>query len=887
MKKKINRKPKYQGGTQVPNNVFTDFLGSFGSSTWDNVRIPRKKDDIPQTIANPVRVGNALSMNQIFNPNYSANANFENILNAPMPTTQAQVTPTNYPITQGMGNAYMNSNSPTVTATTSPETMGNVTTTYGVEQPQTATPYYPINDTRSPLYFEGTPQTTDTENKYTPPIQYFNPYGGVDLQSAATFLGQSIKDKNDLGIVGSSAKLLTGLGRNIVGGLGLGNRENFIQTEYDRRVRQAQIPATQSFQEGGQQGIEAQIVQALQQGADPQQVLQTLIESGMEENQATQLVEGIMQQLQSPQENFMQKGGTIVKELTGEYTTSLNKNDPSVTAEVEHNEYLQDNLGGITKAIGDTHEKGGVHVNLEPGERIVSDHLKVGKENAKHYTDNFGLEVRPKDTYAKVLDKFTAKSGLKALVEEQEDIIKKLKKQEEIVRDNQSATTTVDLNKEFLSTKLAELEEQKTPLEEARKSLMDDVFNRQEASKSDEENTEATYQIGGYHPRTEEQKRQTLKDFLSTARFAGYDGNITGNEKDLNAAVAELQNWSVANQPQSTEQYARAVDITAKGVDLIKANNPEIFAQIGIPADKPSAQYTPEEKNALVSVMKSKGLDTSEFYLNQFADGLIENRFPNAPANYLQTPVYNNILPTAGNIPNQYNPYTEPVNTQEDVVATQGQRDNLNTLLLPNQMPLMPDSLEGALKLTRRYDRIDPLMLTPDQQISELRAQESQAQQQINQLPDSQRTAALANLSAITQQNIAKTIADTNRQNLGSDAQSQQFNAQVQMQEENARGVDLNDYERKILTAKAITDQNTRNYYNQMQAVNLTNYNAVNNVNRLNELYSNFGYGNNGIERLGVMPTFYKEQALASPLVTTDVSKTKKRATKKRFGGKS
>lgn len=56
-----------------------------------------------------------------------------------------------------------------------------------------------------------------------------------------------------------------------------------------------------------------QVAQALQQGADPQEVLQQLLQMGLEESEAIQLIEGIMQQMQqeSPQQEqpMMQNGG--------------------------------------------------------------------------------------------------------------------------------------------------------------------------------------------------------------------------------------------------------------------------------------------------------------------------------------------------------------------------------------------------------------------------------------------------------------------------------------------------------------------------------------------------------------------------------------------------
>jgi hypothetical protein len=52
------------------------------------------------------------------------------------------------------------------------------------------------------------------------------------------------------------------------------------------------------YQDGGEQQVAQQAAQALQQGAQPEQVMQMLLESGMTQDQAVRLVQAIMQQVQ-------------------------------------------------------------------------------------------------------------------------------------------------------------------------------------------------------------------------------------------------------------------------------------------------------------------------------------------------------------------------------------------------------------------------------------------------------------------------------------------------------------------------------------------------------------------------------------------------------------
>jgi hypothetical protein len=646
------------------------------------------------------------------------------------------------------------------------------------------------------------------------------------------------------------------------------------------------------FQEGGQ-AVQDQVMQIIQMYAqmaqqDPQAIMEQLQQMSPEEQQ--QAIQQMAQSLQQPQqEQQFQKGGEFAKKLTGEYTTPLDENDPTINAEVEKDEYLQSPDGEITRALGETHEKNGTKVNLEGGTRIVSDHLKLGGVNAKHYKENFDLEVKATDTYAKVLDRFTKKSGLQKIVDEQEKVIEQLKKSEESVQGSSISESTNNLNKMFLSEKLSELEQEKSPLLEARKALMDDVFQRQEASKPAEESSQEQFQIGGTSKPygenwTNEDKKQRYLGFLQQARFSGYEGNLTGKESNIDKSWGELQAYMRSNKPEETEAYAKSARMTAKGVTMLKQSRPDLFKSLNIPLNKKDSEYSQEETDKLKTALVETGTTPQGFWLEQFNDNLGAYRFPVLPTD-LKAVGANIQQISAPQLPNFYkepekSPTTE--NTEVGKIKDQQEdtRKSLNLMTLPNQSPMMPDSLEGALKITRRYDRVDPMQFSPEQQLGAIKGQEAQAMEQINQLPESQRAGALANLSAITQENLAKVYSDVNRTNLVADNQAQQFNAQTQAQEENARGVDLQSYENKIMRAKATTDADRRGYYNQLQAIDLANYNAVNNTNLLNQMYENYGYNGSSVEQTQGAPKFnYAPNGI--PLTNT-----KKKTTKKRFGGK-
>ncbi len=70
------------------------------------------------------------------------------------------------------------------------------------------------------------------------PYQFYNPYGGVDIPTAANYLGQSIEEGNAFGIVAGGLKVATGLGRNILGGMGQQNRKQEAMKNYFENKRE-------------------------------------------------------------------------------------------------------------------------------------------------------------------------------------------------------------------------------------------------------------------------------------------------------------------------------------------------------------------------------------------------------------------------------------------------------------------------------------------------------------------------------------------------------------------------------------------------------------------------------------------------------------------------
>lgn len=189
--------------------------------------------------------------------------------------------------------------------------------------------------------------------------------------------------------------------------------------------------------------------------------------------------------------------------LTGEVIKGLKPGKGiERNAEVEKNEYIQFPDGVTQKAVGNKHEKGGIDLSIPDGTKVVSDHLTVGASFAKKLQKEFGISVKAGDTYAKAIDKYTTKIGLKKLNEEQEELFRTLKKEMESTKDEGS----MRMNREYLSEKISQVEQKKKGLEEQRAQFFNVVFDAQEQSKSAKGvSDEDTFKMGGVSEKNFEQ----------------------------------------------------------------------------------------------------------------------------------------------------------------------------------------------------------------------------------------------------------------------------------------------------------------------------------------------------------------------------------------------
>lgn len=157
--------------------------------------------------------------------------------------------------------------------------------------------------------------------------------------------------------------------------------------EQDQMGGQMPMPQEEAAgQEAQLQEIMQQVAEMLQQGADPQQIMEQLIEAGIPEDQALQMIQGVMEQMQSS-EPQMKKGGEMIKRADGSYSKRG----------------LWDNIRA-NKGSGKKPTK----QMLEQERKIKSGYEYGGMYGLDSYReggepDNAGFQALPEDVKAKIL----------------------------------------------------------------------------------------------------------------------------------------------------------------------------------------------------------------------------------------------------------------------------------------------------------------------------------------------------------------------------------------------------------------------------------------------------------------------------------------------------
>lgn len=599
------------------------------------------------------------------------------------------------------------------------------------------------------------------------------------------------------------------------------------------------------------------------------------------------------------------KDGGVSKydNLTGQFieelpTRLLHKAD----SEVEDDEFLKFPNGEIREAKGDTHENGGIDLNLPDNTQILSDHLKVGKTLAKDLKKEHGINVKASDTYAQALTKYNKKLGLEELNNTQAELFEMLEKEEKTSDDK-----TKKVNASYINSKIVDIENKKKALGEDKSAMFDKLFDKQEATKPKKKEE---FRYGGVSEakiRAIAEKNGLSMDkamFLLGGKKGHYqDGDeVIGDEEETIRAIIEHENTQTGNvaghqskegqffgrsdeeiktrikqganlYPELYNKYFAAGDFSKDNVlgfqqDYNKQADANLaFAEKSMAApefekfknrieeskfvDDPSSfRYTdsklgrftssrPGFESKVFNEEKTKALKEQGItHLSQLlsnpekakAAGLTEEDIARASSIKTDNPDINFALAPIKE--QAAEPVAEPV-VEEEIVQPDPTEDIVSTgfipeakqakgFVFPDQSLLPPGALEPHLLLKSRRQRIDPVKMGVEDQLTEINRQAENVESQLATLPANQRAAALASILATTQQSGAKAITDVNRLNVQQQQSADLFNIQQADTEKQLQGANLLSFEQRQLTAKAKTDKDLRDYleFNRNVALN-------------------------------------------------------------------
>ena len=154
--------------------------------------------------------------------------------------------------------------------------------------------------------------------------------------------------------------------------------------------------------------------------------------------------------------------------------------NPNGQTNLEGGEFVKRNNGMVQPVVGEPHIKNGkiaegVDAQLEGGDKVLSDYVKLRPNDIKELKDRYDISLKKGDTPAKAQTKFEAKIGLKKEEEGLATLAEKLEKALKI-----KDVTTQELSVQALQSKITKQNEKIAPLKEVSAMAFEDFFIRQE-----------------------------------------------------------------------------------------------------------------------------------------------------------------------------------------------------------------------------------------------------------------------------------------------------------------------------------------------------------------------------------------------------------------------
>ena len=317
--------------------------------------------------------------------------------------------------------------------------------------------------------------------------------------------------------------------------------------------------------------------------------------------------------------------------------------NPNGQTNLEGGEFVKRNNGMVQPVVGEPHIKNGkiaegVDAQLEGGDKVLSDYVKLRPNDIKELKDRYDISLKKGDTPAKAQTKFEAKIGLKKEEEGLATLAEKLEKALKI-----KDVTTQELSVQALQSKIAKQNEKIAPLKEVSAMAFEDFFMRQEKipkkgdgsqifDKNGKEVTEyaeqkEVAQQGG------EQQDQVAEIVQAYAQASG---------QDPQQIMEQLQQM----QPEEQQQAIQAMVQELQGGQ--SQGQPEMMAQQGGLMEMASKYgISPERAQELIKMQmggQEQGQEQQmQQIIQQVAQALQQGADPNEVAQQLKSGIYESI----------------------------------------------------------------------------------------------------------------------------------------------------------------------------------------------------------------------------------------------------
>ena len=252
-------------------------------------------------------------------------------------------------------------------------------------------------------------------------VNLINPFAQVSMENALSYAGRGFGEKDPYKIgVGTGLSLLKGA-RTFLSGYGTGKEDRRVQDEYYRKLYE-----------------------------------------------------------NNPNYVYAQQGKEITnaEALTGQYLTDEGEGNINV----EGNEFIKRfNSGEVQKVIGEPHLKNGkiaegVNVNLDEGDKILSDYTKIPAKDIKELKNRYKISLKKGATFADAQKAFERTIKKTTETKELAKLLEKVENQTKNTKDE----TTKGLNIEALQADIQKSKNKLAMLNEISGEVFEDLFERQE-----------------------------------------------------------------------------------------------------------------------------------------------------------------------------------------------------------------------------------------------------------------------------------------------------------------------------------------------------------------------------------------------------------------------